>query len=111
MSFINTVTALFILSFFFSGFSRAFLPVYNAWNKAQAEYNAAKTIHFIAESFRLECRKPDRNIERWKKTVAVAKELESYEISELKKDDVIYALKLLCVISGENLEILGLCHE
>ena len=107
MNFINAITALSILSFFFSGFSQAILPAYAAWNIAIAEYKTAKTIHFVAESFRRECEKPDRNIENWKKHVSIAKELESYEISELRKNNVLRALKLVSIIGGERIEIIG----
>ena len=108
MTFIDAVVAILIISVFLFGFSDAFLPVYKAWNSATAEYNTARTIHFIAQSFRDECKKPDRNIDRWKKAVSTAKELESYEISELRKGDEPYALKAVCIISGERLEIIGL---
>jgi hypothetical protein len=98
-----------ILSFFFSGFSQAFLPAYKAWDRVIAEYRTVKTIHFIAESFRRECEKPHRNIEAWKKQAAIAKELESCEITELWQGDILRALKLVGIFSGERIEIIGLC--
>ena len=109
MTLIDVITALVILTFFFFGFSQAFLPAYNAWTIAAKEYGTAKTIYFVSESFKQECAKPDRNMENWEKAVSVAKELESYQITELMKDDVLFALKLICTISGENLEIIGVC--
>ena len=109
MTFIDAITALLILSFFLFGFSDAFLPAYKAWHAAMAEYRTAQTIHFVAGSFRNECAKPDRNIENWKKATAAAKELESCEISEIVQGDVLRALKAVCIISGERLEIIGLC--
>lgn len=107
MTFIDAIIALLIMGAFLIGFSQAFMPVYSAWNKATAEYNTAKTINFVAESFRNECSKKDMAIENWKKTVASAKELESYGITELRLEDEPFALKLMCVISGERLEIIG----
>jgi hypothetical protein len=107
MTFIDAVCALLILGFFLFGFSQAFSPAYSAWNRAMAEYRTAKTIHFIAQSFRNECAKPDRNVEEWKKTAAPAKELESCEISEIRQGGVLLALKAACVISGARLEIIG----
>ena len=109
MTLIDVITALVILSIFLLGFSQIFLPAYTAWEKARAEYDTAKTIYFIAESFRKECSKQDMNIERWKNTTAVAKELEACVITEIKRGDVVYALKAACVISGEHLEIIGMC--
>jgi hypothetical protein len=109
MTFADVITAMIILGLFFFGLSQAFMPAYNAWEKASAEYNTAKTIQFIAESFRRECGKPDRNIENWKKNVTVAKELEAYEISELKQGEIVKALKMVCVVSGQRIEIIGLC--
>ena len=109
MTFIDAIAAVVIMSVFLAGFSQGFLPVYKAWEDAMAEYRTAKTIHFVAESFRRECEKPDRNIENWEKMAAAsAKELESYEISELKESGVLRALKITCFISGERLEIIGL---
>ena len=109
MTFSNLISALIILSFFFSGISQAFLPAYKAWGSVMAEYRTAKTIHFIAESFRRECEKPNRNIETWKKQVSIAKELESYEIIELWQGDILRALKLVGIFSGERIEVIGLC--
>jgi len=109
MNLIDAVIALVILGFFLLGFSQIFLPVFNEWSKAASDYYAAHTIQFIADSFRKECAKPYPNMENWRKTVSVAKELESCEITEIKKDDELYALKAACVIAGIHIEILGLC--
>jgi hypothetical protein len=108
MNLIDAVVALVILGFFLFGFSQTFLPAFNEWGKAASDYYAAHTIQFIAESFRKECAKPYPNMDAWRKTVSAAKELESCEITELKKDDKPYALKAACVIAGEHIEILGL---
>jgi len=109
MNLINVVTALVILCLFLLGFSQILLPVFIGWRKAASEYYAAHTIQFIADSFRKECAKPNRNMEKWKETVSVAKELEYCEITELKKGNKLYALKAACIIAGERVEILGLC--
>jgi hypothetical protein len=109
MNLINIVTALVILSLFLVGFSQICLPAFNEWRRAASEYYAAHTIKFIADSFRKECAKSHRNMEKWKKNVSVAKELESCKITELKSGDRLYALKAVCVIAGERIEILGLC--
>jgi len=111
MTFINVITALVILGLFFSGFSQVFLPAYTAWDNAMMEYRTAKTIRFIAESFRQECGNSNMNIENWKKQVSVAKELESYQIIELWQGDILRALKLVSVISGERIEIIGLVQK
>jgi uncharacterized protein YukE len=92
------------------GFSQAFIPAYNAWNNATKEYNTAYTIEFIAKSFRQECAKLNPNMEKWKKTVSVARELESCEVKGLRHEDELRAFKASCVISGEYLEIIGLCR-
>jgi len=109
MTLIELFTALVLLGVFLSGFSQIFLPACNSWNLAAEEYNTARTIQFVAESFRKECAKPERNMESWGKIVSIAKELESYEITELRQGEEIRALKALCVISGERVEIIGLC--
>ena len=109
MTFIDALAALLILGFFLFGLSDAVLPAYKAWNSAAAEYRTARTIRFVAQSFRNECAKQDRNIERWEKANAAAKELESFEISEMRQGDILRALKAACVISGERVEIIGVC--
>ncbi len=111
MNFIDAVVALIIMGFFLFGFSHAFLPALNEWNRAASEFYTAHTIYFVAESFKKECANPYRNMEKWRETVKVAKELESCEITELMKDDGLYALRAACIISGEFVEILGLCKE
>jgi len=109
MNLINAVVALVVLGFFMFGFSQIFLPAFNEWNRAASDYYAAHTIQFIADSFRKECAKPYPDMEKWRKNVSAAKGLESCKIIELKKDDVLYALKAACIIAGEHIEILGLC--
>jgi len=109
MTLIDVITALLVMGIFLFGFSQAFLPVYTAWNNVMEEYNAAKTIHFIFESFKNECAKQNRDMEKWKWLVSSAKELESCEITEIKKEDCLFALRAMCVIAGEQLEIIGLC--
>ena len=109
MTFIDVITALIIFGFFSSGFSQVFLPAYNAWNTAAEEYQTAYSIHFVTESFRQECARPDRNTDNWRNTVAAVKELEYYEITELRHGEALWALKLTCVISGEHLEVIGVC--
>jgi len=109
MNLIEAVVALVILSFFLFGFSQIFLPAFNEWSRAASDYYAAHTIQFIAHSFRKECMKPYPDMENWRKSVSAAKELESCEIIELRKDNKLYALKAVCSIAGEDIEILGLC--
>ncbi|MCL2139947.1 MAG: hypothetical protein FWH41_10525 [Treponema sp.] len=109
MTFIDVITSLVLISVFLFGFSQVFLPVFSAWNRAAIKYSTVKTINFIAESFRNECIKPDRNIENWEKMAGSAKEMESYAITEIIQDEVLRALKLTCIIAGESLEIIGLC--
>jgi hypothetical protein len=109
MTFGEVITALLILSFFFVGFSQVFLPANAAWHNAMFDFKTAKTIHFISESFKNECIKPDRNIDNWKKAVSATRELEDCVITEIKQDEILRALKAVCIISGERIEIIGLC--
>ena len=46
-------------------------------------------------------------MENWKSRIATAKELESYEITELWQNSILRALKLESIISGELVEIIG----
>jgi hypothetical protein len=109
MTFIETLSAILILAMFFAGFSQVFFPAYEAWHNAMFDLRTAKSIQFVSESFRNECAKQDRDIERWKNAVSTVKELESCEITELTQGGIVLALKAACIISGERLEIIGLC--
>ena len=109
MTFVDAVTGMVITVAFLTGFSQALLPACRLRERAEAEYRTGQTIQFIAGSFRSECARPDRNMERWKKTVAAARELESYQLVEIKQGETLRAIKAICVISGEHIEIIGLC--
>ena len=109
MTFIDAITGMVLAAVFLAGFSQAVLPVYRAWEKAEAENRTARTIHFIAESFKSECAKPDRNMESWKKAISTARELESYELVEMRQGEILRAIKAKCIISGVYIEIIGLC--
>jgi len=109
MTFIDVITAALILVVFLTGLSQAFLPAWRAWEKAEAEYKAGQTIRFIAESFRNECAKPDRNMENWKKATGAARGLESLELTEMREGEVLRAIRARCTIGGEHIEIIGLC--
>ena len=111
MTLIDAIIALLVLSCFLLGFAQIILPAFTAWNNEMTEYYAAKTMFFIAESFKNECAKPERNIDKWRKDITSAKELESCEIIELLKEDCVFALKAICVIAGEEIEIIGLCSS
>ena len=111
MTFIDAISATFVLVVFLGGFSPALLPAWRAWEKAEAEYRTGRTIHFIAESFKSECAKPDRDIDNWKKTTSAARELESLEIIEMREGEELRAIKARCVIGGEYIEIIGLCTQ
>ena len=107
MTLIDFIAALILLGIFLFGFSQAFFPAHDAWNLARAEYSTAHTIQFVIESFRKECAKTHPNMESWKKTVSVARELESCEIIDLKREEEFWILKTICIIAGERLEIIG----
>jgi hypothetical protein len=109
MTFIDVISAMVILVVFLAGISPTLLPTWAAWEKAEAEHRAAQTLRFISETFKSECAKPDRNIEKWRKMIGAARELESIEITEMREGAELRALKASCVIGGEYIEIIGLC--
>jgi hypothetical protein len=49
-------------------------------------------------------------MERWKKAVSTVRELESFTIEELWDGTVLRALRAHCIISGQQVEIIGLCE-
>jgi hypothetical protein len=109
MTFVDAITATAIIVVFLAALSQAFLPAHRAWEKAEAEYRAGQTLRFIAESFKSECAKPDRNMENWKKAIGAAKELESLELIEMREGEELRAIMARCFIDGEYIEIIGLC--
>jgi len=109
MTYIEVIVALIILSIFFIGISQILLPIHNAWEKSLNDLKTANSIRFLADSFKNECIKTDRNIDSWKNNVKIIKELESIEVIEYKKNGILYALKAICNIAEEKIEILGLC--
>jgi len=109
MTYIEIITAIVILGFFLSGFSQVYLPMYNVREKVLAEYRTIEAIRIIDESFRKECNKTDRDMEDWKKNITTIKELDDLEIIELKENEITRALMAKCNVSGEHIEIIGLC--
>ena len=107
MNFINLITAFIIISIFLFGFSQILLPSYKLWENAISIYKTAKTIYFISESFKNECKKQKINIENWNRIISTSKELESYTINEIIKDEKLFALRANFIISGEQIEVLG----
>jgi hypothetical protein len=85
-------------------------PLIKSLNNNMGEYRTIKSIIFVATSFRNECGQKDRNMERWKEAVSTVRELESYTIEELWDGPVLRALRAHCVISGQQVEIIGLCE-
>jgi hypothetical protein len=110
MTFTDLIVAIVIMGLFFSGFSRAAYPLIKAVDSSIGEYRAARSMAFVAASFRNECGQKDRNIERWKTTVSSVNELESYTIEEIWDGTTLRALRAHCVVSGQKVEIIGLCE-
>ena len=109
MNFIEIITALALSIMFIFGFSQVFLPVFVSWNAAMNEYRMAGDIEFIFQSFKNECSKIKPDMNDWKNSIAGVKGLEFCEINELWKNPDTRALKAVCGISGEYIEIVGLC--
>ena len=107
MNFTNLISALIVISIFLFGFSQIMLPAYNLWENSISGYRTTKAIHFLSESFKNECEKSNRNMENWSRSISSVKELDSYIISELWKEEELWALKAIFVISGEQIEVLG----
>ncbi len=111
MTLIDALVGTAILVFFFTGFTQVAFPVLEAWNRSNIEYREAKSLEFVAGSFRNECAKEDRNIKEWEKAVSVTKELTGYDIEELKEGGELVAMRLTCMIGSGHYEIIALCNE
>ncbi|GHU16121.1 hypothetical protein FACS1894163_04880 [Spirochaetia bacterium] len=100
-------TTIFLL--FISGVSQAALPLLNTWNRLSFEYQNIRSISFVAESFRKECKKPARNMDKWKQDISIVRGLDSMEITEIRQGEILRALKLSCLIGGDQFESIGVC--
>ncbi|MDR0909115.1 MAG: hypothetical protein LBM77_05055 [Spirochaetaceae bacterium] len=98
-----------ILIFFLVGFSQTAFPAMKAWNAANVEYREARSLEFVANSFRAECAKEARNMKAWETAVSTVKEMTSYEIEEINHEDSAVAMRLRCTVGSSNYEILALC--
>jgi type II secretory pathway pseudopilin PulG len=107
MTYFEVAAALIVLSVFAAGAGSAVFPALEAWNRAEREYAAARALSFVADSFRAECEKNDRDIERWKKTARTVPLLEDYAIDELRTDGSVWGLKLSATVGGTRVEVLG----
>jgi type II secretory pathway pseudopilin PulG len=108
MTYIELVVSFIVLSYFIAGLGQAALPAFRAWKGAAREYRNARALEFVAESFKRECGKKDRDIKGWEKAVSIVPQLESYKIEEFQAGGEASVLRLECVIGGEKIEILGL---
>jgi type II secretory pathway pseudopilin PulG len=109
MTYLEIMAALIVLSVFAAGAGPAVFPAFLAWNRAEREYAAAHALSFVADSFRAECGRQDRDMERWKKTALTVPLLEDYAIDKLRTDGVVWGFKLSAMIDGERIEVLGEC--
>jgi hypothetical protein len=109
MTFTDLIVGILLFSLFLIGLTHILFPIINTWEITASQYRASRSIEFVASSFEKECMKKDRNIEAWKKTVSVVKELQSIEILELWQGTTLRAIKADCIIAGEQIEIIGLC--
>jgi hypothetical protein len=109
MTLTDLIIGLTIITFFIIGFSDVAFPALRAWEEVIGEYRLARSMEFVASSFRKECSSENRDIEKWKKAMLIVKELISYEISEIKNENAIQALKLSCIIGTEHIVIIGGC--
>jgi type II secretory pathway pseudopilin PulG len=109
MTLTELLASIVIFSLFIAGFSQAAFPVFEAWNRASDEYYATRSLEFVAQSFKKECIKSDRNIETWEKAVSIVPQLDSYEITELWQGNTLRAMKLSGSMGGELVEVIGLC--
>jgi hypothetical protein len=109
MTFIELIITLAIITLYTTGISGTVRNIYNGWERGNAAYQTARSIEFIAKSFRNACANENGNIEEWKIIVSSVKELESYEIIEYWQDNELRALRASCVVRGETVDIIGLC--
>jgi hypothetical protein len=109
MTFTDLIAGTVIFLLFIAGFSQAALPLLKTWNGLSFTYQHVRSVSFVESSFRKECEKPKRDIEKWKHDISAVRGLESAEITEIRQGDIVRALRLDCVIAGEYFQSIGLC--
>lgn len=109
MTFTEIIVTLIISFLFLSGLSQAAQPVLQGWHNANDAHQYANTLFFLNGSFRNACASPSKNLEKWKKDISIISSLDSCEISELKKNGSVVALRASITIDGEQLELIADC--
>ena len=107
MTLIEILIAILITGLFLIGFSQAVLPLYNNWNMIISENKTINSVLFIVNSFKNECLKPDYNMETWKNAIAHVIDPQNCKIIELKQNEIVRALKAVCIINGYSFEVIG----
>ena len=111
MTYIETIAAVLILILFIFGFSQILFPLYNTWESASEKYRTVCAVQFIADSFRNECLKTNCSFEDWKLAIKSVRELENCELNEYWQDNTLQAVKAVCIVQGERIEIMGVCTQ
>ena len=109
MNLTDVLVSVVILALFFTGFIPLCIHAMKSWDSLMKEFKTVNTIRLVSDSFKSECAKPKHDMEEWKKMMGSLGELQNYKITEIVQGNILRALKLDCVIAGENIEIMGLC--
>lgn len=109
MSYIETVAAVIIFSLFMALLCQISFPLLQAVSVSRQELEAAKSIEFVHESFKRACATKARNVEKWKNDITVVNGLKSCEVTEIVRDSKVCAMKAVCVIGMDRIEMLAEC--
>lgn len=109
MNYIETVAAVIIFSLFMALLCQISLPLLQAVSVSRQELESAKSIEFVHESFKRACAKKVRNIEKWENDIKIVDGLNTCEVTEIVRDSKVCAMKAVCVIGTERIEMLAEC--
>lgn len=111
MNLIETMAAIGVMSAFLAVACGIIVPAVRAIDAARSGFELAKSISFLDESFRSECDRAIPDVERWKRSVSAVAGLSSCEVTPCRANGRVRAMKAVCVVGANRIEILAECLD
>jgi hypothetical protein len=111
MNLIETMAAIGIMSAFLAVACGIIVPAVRVVDAARSGFELARSISFLDESFRSECERASPDVDRWKRSVSVVAGLSSCEVTPCRVNGRVHAMKAVCVVGPNRIEILAECGD
>lgn len=111
MNLIESIAAIGIMSAFLAVACGIIVPAVRVIDAARSDFELAKSISFLDESFRSECDRASPDVDRWKRSVSVVAGLSSCEVMTCRVKGRVRAMKAVCVVGSDRIEILAECGD